>query len=101
MKARQIGDDLETMCEGCGEVMLVCDGDLLNFRIGEDSVPEGFLCAVCNRKENGNANNVVKIGRLRCVCCGRDLDSMEDTFEPHYDEDGFMNGAVCEGCSFS
>ena len=100
MKVRQVGNDLEAICEGCGESLLICDGDSLNFRLGDDGMPSGFLCSVCNKSENGEMKNVVKIGRMKCLCCERELDPNLDSFGPHHDEDGFMDGAVCEECSW-
>lgn len=100
MKLRQVGSDLEAMCEGCGEILLICEGDSLNFRLGDDGMPAGFLCSVCNKVENGDMTNVARIGRLRCTCCGRDLDPVEDSFEPHQNEEGFIDGAVCQECSW-
>jgi hypothetical protein len=100
MQLRQVGNDLEAMCEGCGEILLICDGDSLNFRLGPDGIPSGFLCSVCNKNENGDTQNVAKIGRLKCMCCERDLDPENESFEPHHDEEGMMDGAVCQECSW-
>lgn len=71
IKMKQIGDDLEVECCGCGEPIIVSDGDSMNFRTSEIEtddgfipMPMGFLCVPCNKKENGDNFNSVEFHRM-------------------------------------
>lgn len=100
MKLNQVGEYIETECLGCGETLLIGSGDSLNFRMGtkEDMpFPEGFLCSVCNKKENGDNDLVVKLQRMCCMECGVDLD-INSPCQVVLDDDGEPKGMVCEDC---
>lgn len=108
MDIRPIGKDLEAVCAGCGEVMLLMSGDSINFRMGSPvdmggvslPMPEGVLCAACNRKENHQSSVEVslKFLRLSCSDCGREIDP-EDDFETKLDAEGGVRGFICIRCS--
>jgi hypothetical protein len=102
MEIKQVGNHLESACVGCGEVLLIADGDMINFRIGETSidgeilpVPQGLLCFVCNKKENGSNYNGIRFGKLCCSKCGREADEDHgpENFRP-VDEQTFL----CDYC---
>lgn len=103
MNIKPVGNDLESECVGCGEPLLIGEGDSLNFRMGysegiEMPMPEGLLCAACNKQENGDEELIVKFNRARCQECGIDYDP-EIEFTPSLDEQGNICGFVCENCS--
>ena len=89
MKIRPIGRDFEATCSGCGEIMLVMEGDSVNFRMGPPvdiggvsiPMPQAVLCVACHRKENSSADLSIKFVSLYCTGCGRTL-TPEDDFEP-------------------
>jgi len=108
MNIRPIGKDLEAVCAGCGEVMLLMSGDSVNFRIGPEvdlggmslPMPEGVLCAACHRKENADSEVKVSLKFLSMSCseCGSEIDPNGE-FETKLDADGAIDGFVCIGCS--
>lgn len=101
---RPIGNDMETSCCGCGEVLLISSGDVVHFRRGGEinvlgmsvPVPSGLLCAACNKVENGEDRLSVKFARLACSRCGGELSGDS---EPEFDEEGNLKELVCEECS--
>ena len=105
MKIRPIGRDFEATGSGCGEVMLVMEGDSVNFRMGPPvdiggvsiPMPQAVLCVACHRKENSSADLSIKFVSLYCTGCGRTL-TPEDDFEPEVDEDGDLKRIVCSDC---
>lgn len=105
MELNSVGNYLEAVCCGCGEPLLICSGDSVNFRAGESAnimgievpMPSGLLCSVCNKKENGEVRLSVKFAKLVCSSCGGEL-SPEDG-EPEIGEDGEFKGMVCSDCS--
>lgn len=105
MEFKAVGDDIEAVCCGCGEVLLISSGDTVNFRAGEKMnvmgievpMPSGLLCARCSKVENGLDNLSVKFARMVCSSCGSDL-SPENS-EPEFGEDGELKGMVCFDCS--
>lgn len=105
LEINPVGDDLEAVCCGCGEPLLISSGDAVNFRAGETvnimgievPVPAGLLCSVCDKKENGEARLSVKFASMVCSSCGAEL-SPENS-EPEFGEDGELKGMVCVDCS--
>jgi hypothetical protein len=104
MNIKQMGDFLEIECCGCGEALLVGDGDKVNVRIGttndaegnEVEIPDGFLCSVCH-KEQGTDQSFVKIQRKKCFECGKDGES-DENFYPKFNDDGEFRGFFCSDC---
>lgn len=100
MNIRQVGNDLEVECVGCGEPLLLGSGDSVGVRIGisdEGPFPEGFLCFSCDKKENGENKSFAKVQRLHCSECGRDLQE-DDRFRVLCDNNGDPIGMICESC---
>jgi hypothetical protein len=101
---RPVGGDMESVCCVCGDPLLISSGDVVHFKRGgeislmgmEVPVPEGLLCSVCNKTENGENNLTVKFARLTCSLCGGDL---SPELEPEFDEEGNLKELVCEECS--
>lgn len=104
MQIKPIGSHLEAVCSGCGEVLLVGANEPVNFRMGgtenvcgvEVPMPEGLLCAVCNRRENGDARFSMRFASVVCPSCGGGIG--DSGFEPQFDENGEINGFLCGGC---
>lgn len=102
---RPVGEDLEGVCCGCGEALLISSGDVVNFRAGntmdvmgvEVPVPAGLLCSKCSREENGDDVLSIKFARLVCASCGVELS--EDNSRPEFDEGGELKGMMCFDCS--
>lgn len=106
MELKPVGDDLEAVCCGCGEALLISSGDVVNFRAGggtmrvmdvEVPMPSGLLCARCNKEENGSESLSIKFAKLVCSSCGADL--TPENSEPDFGEDGDFKGIVCFDCS--
>lgn len=108
MDIRPIGDDLEAVCVGCGEVMLLMSGDAVDVRIGPSANvggiamprPQGLLCSACNRKENSGSTVRVslKFFNMSCADCGKEIDPNDD-FDTKMDDEGEISGVVCSDCS--
>ena len=106
MNIKEVGSDFETVCAGCGEPLLMSDGDVLNFRMSEAEGADfegfpmfgGFLCAVCNKRENPDSQLTVTFGRLACKECGRELNP-DIEFTTVTDDVGNVKGMICCGCS--
>lgn len=105
MEFKSVGEDLEAVCCGCGEPLLISSGDTVNFRAGdamdvmgvEVPMPSGLLCAKCSREENGDEVLSIRFARLACSCCGAELS--EENSNVQFDEDGNLEGMVCFDCS--
>jgi hypothetical protein len=104
MELNPVGDELEAVCCGCGEALLISSGDTVNFRAGdtmnvmgiEVPMPAGLLCARCNREENGRESLSVKFTKMVCSSCGSELSP--DNIEPEFGEDGDIKGMICFDC---
>lgn len=104
MNIKQMGDFLEIECCGCGEPLLIGDGDSVNVRVGsaidsegeEIPMPEGFLCVACH-KEEGSLDNFVRIQRKKCTNCGKICEN-EDHFFPKFDSENNFTGFFCGDC---
>ena len=107
MNIKQMGDYLEIECCGCGESLLIGDGDSVNVRVGtatdmdgeEIPMPEGFLCSVCH-KEEGSLDNFVRIQKKKCSSCGKACESEEEdrNFFPKFDSENNFTGFFCGDC---
>jgi len=105
MNFKQIGDYLEIECCGCGEPLLIGDGDCVNVRVGvaemdgeEIPMPEGFLCVVCHRMEGKKDESFVRMKRKKCSDCGKTCESDNDNFFPKFDSENNFRGFFCEDC---
>jgi hypothetical protein len=98
------GGDMESLCCGCGEPLLISPGDVVHFRRGgemnimgmEVPLPGGLLCSPCNRRENGGDFLTVRFEKLSCSLCGGSLPA---DLEPEFDDEGNLKETFCEGCS--
>ena len=101
---KQVGNDMEASCCGCGEPILISSGDVVHFRRGGEikilgmsvPVPSGLLCAACNKVENGEDCLSVKFARIACSVCGSEING---EVSPEFDEEGNLKELVCEDCS--
>jgi hypothetical protein len=101
---RPAGRDMESFCCACGEPLLISPGDVVHFKRGGElnimgmavPMPQGLLCSVCNKQENGEEGLTVKFARLACSICGEDL---RGDLEPEFDDEGNLKEMFCEGCS--
>lgn len=104
MNIKFIGRDMEAACCGCGEPLLISPGESVDIRAGDYMdldgvpvpVPEGFLCSVCNRKENGDSVVSMKFHPLVCSSCGGDLG---EDFILELDGYGGPKDPLCPECS--
>lgn len=104
MYIKPVGDDLEAVCCGCGETLLISSGDSVNFRSGgteeimgvEVCMPSGLLCSRCDREENKSESLSVVFTKMSCVACDAELSP--DGAEPIFDENGVLKGLVCPIC---
>jgi len=70
---RPAGWDMESFCCSCGDPLLISPGDVVHFKRGGEvsimglavPIPEGLLCSVCNKTENGENNLTVKFAAVR------------------------------------
>lgn len=106
MKIKPVGDHLEAVCSGCGEVLLIGSGDVVHYRRGPSAelggvslpMPEGILCSACNRRENPDSDMSIKFALLSCSGCGAPI-TEEDEVEPEFDEEGNLKTMFCKDCS--
>lgn len=102
---RPAGRDIEAVCCGCGEPLLISSGDTVHFRAGgtmdvmgvEVPMPSGLLCAACDRKENAGEALSVKFVQMVCSSCGAELSPENSELE--FGEGGDLKGMVCSDCS--
>jgi hypothetical protein len=101
MELKKVGSDFEAKCVGCGEILLLGEGEEINFRAGSKELDgfgipmfEGFLCGVCNKRENGGIQFSVTFRKAECSRCGRETESGE----PDVDENGILRGVICPEC---
>jgi hypothetical protein len=101
MEIKQIGEFLEVECCGCGECLLIGEGDRVNFRTEPDSyLPSGFLCAVCYKHEDPTEQQSVEFRRHNidgCLVCGKSNDESGE-FQRLSDENGNGCGLICPDC---
>lgn len=105
MQINQYGDYIELECCGCGEPMLVGEGDSVNVRVGtatdidgeEIPMPDGFLCTVCHKEQGSQDKHLVRLERKRCCACGKLSETETDSY-PKFDGDGNFNGFFCTDC---
>jgi hypothetical protein len=101
---RPAGWDMESFCCSCGDPLLISPGDVVHFKRGGEvsimglavPIPEGLLCSVCNKRENGDDALTVKFARLSCSLCGGELPG---GIEPDFDKEGNLKEMFCEDCS--
>lgn len=106
MDIKAIGNHLEAVCVGCGEVLLIGSGEAVNYRMGppmdvggvELPTPQGLLCAVCSRRENPGSDVSIKFALMACSGCGAPI-TEEDEVEPDFDEEGNLKSMLCKDCS--
>lgn len=106
MDIRPVGNDLEAVCAGCGEVLLIGSGDSVNYRMGPPMevggimlpMPSAILCHACSKKENPDMSLSMKFAILVCADCGEALEE-EDEFNPELDENGNLKKVLCRRCS--
>lgn len=106
MNIKQMGDFLEIECCGCGEPMLVGDGDNVNVRVektldadgDEVEIPGGFLCVVCHKKEGSQDQKFIRIQKKKCFECGKLAEDDDKDFYPKFNEDGEFRGFFCSDC---
>lgn len=100
-----MGDYLEIECCGCGEPLLIGEGDSVNVRVGtaldvdgdEIPMPEGFLCVACHKAE-GSVDNFIRMERKKCKSCGKICESDDSNFFPKFDNENNFAGFFCGDC---
>jgi hypothetical protein len=107
IEIKPVGNHLEAVCSGCGEVLLIGSGDSVNFRLGAAMevggvnlpMPEAILCSVCSRNEGDGTEATMKFLPMVCSHCGADLSDCESPPNFELDDNGECSGVLCSDCS--
>ena len=91
MSIENVFGSYEEKCSGCGEALLIFDGDKAHAGLG------GLLCSVCakNQESLEISVRVIKLNlneEMTCNDCGTKLNLLKDTV---FDEENFV---LCQDC---